>query len=53
MPISVGKPGTKYVRMEVDIWYQATSTARASRAGSRTATCGQAAWFAVWSNSWD
>lgn len=23
MPVTVGKPGTKYVRMEVDIWYQA------------------------------
>lgn len=22
MSITVGKPGTKYVRMEVDIWYQ-------------------------------
>jgi hypothetical protein len=22
MPISVGKPGTKYVRMEINIWYQ-------------------------------
>lgn len=23
MPIQTGSPGTKYVRMEIDLWYQA------------------------------